>query len=420
MANPTFSFNLQPKEAIAYLKQKGLKQSFNYDEIMHQAHNDSFTVAKIMRNDLLLDMQNSLRKAQEEGLKFSSWKKSIEPMLVDYGWYSKTSVTNPKTGEVKEIHVGSRRLKNIFKTNMRVSYGVARYKKMKALPFSKYWMYISMLLPTTRTTHSAKHGKVLKRDDPWWSTNYPPNAWGCKCKVRAYTKKQLDKRGIKIEKSMGKTIAQKDWAYDVGAGAKKLEKLRDDGIDKLPKKLRAVAKERLKIDTLYTQAIANAPLALQNYLLTNRPIIKKENITIPAQYNPNTKTIVYKEQPQIITFRHELGHHVDKINNYISLKKLSTLKIDQKQLLKNKEAIASLLRDNKEVYINDLFYLNSNRKLGMKTRDIKKTIDFELQAKETFANIFEIILSGNKQRVKIVEEYFPNAYRAIKKIMERL
>jgi len=420
MANPTFSFRLKPKEAIEYLKQKGLKQSFAYNEVMHEAHHKSFTVAKIMRNDLLLDIQNSLLQAQDDGVKFSEWEKRIKPTLIDYGWYGETSATDPKTGEIKEIFVGSRRLKNIFKTNMRVSYGVARYKKMKALPFSKYWMYVSMLLSTTRTAHSAKHGKVLERDDPWWSTNYPPNAWGCKCKVRAYSKAQLERKGITIEKSMGEGVASDDWAYDVGAGAKKIEKLRDDGIAKLPKALRVKAKEELKIDELYSKAIANAPLALQNYLFKNRPVIKKENITIPAQYNPNTKTIVYKEQPQIITLRHELGHHVDKINNYTSLKKLSTLKIDQLQLLKHQVEIEELLKKNKGVYLNDLFYLNSNRAIGGKTREDSKVIDFKLQAKETFANIFEIILSGDKQRLKIVEQYFPNAYRAIKKILERL
>ena len=420
MANPTFNFKLKPKEAINYLKQKGIKQSFHYDEIMHEAHNKSFTVAKIMRNDLLLDMQTSLLQAQEDGIKFKEWKERVEPMLVDYGWYGKTSVIDPKTKEVKEIFVGSRRLKNIFKTNMRVSYGVARYKKMKALPFSKYWMYVSMLLGTTRDAHRAKHSKVLERDDPWWSTNYPPNAWGCKCKVRAYSKEQLEKRGIKVEKSFGKDMAAKDWAYDVGASAKKLDKLRDDGVKKQSSNIRATDKEGRKIEELYTKAIANAPLALQNYLLLNRPVIKKEDIKISGQYNPNTQTIAYSKQPRIITLRHELGHHTDKINENISLKKLSTLKIDQMQLLTHRAEIEKLLKNNKEVYMNDLFYLNSNKKIGMQTRDEEKVIDFKLQAKETFANIFEIVLSGDKERLKIVEQYFPNAYKAIKKILERL
>jgi len=188
----------------------------------------------------------------------------------------------------------------------------------------------------------------------------------------------------------------------------------------LPKDLRARAKEEIKIEELYSKAIANAPLALQNYLLRNRPTIQKQDIKIPGQYDPNTQIIAYSKQPQIITLRHELGHHVDIINKNISLKKLSTLKLDQMQLLKNKTEIEAMLKDNKEVYLHDLFYLNSNRAIGGKTRNDSKVIGFKLQAQETFANIFEIILSGDKQRLKIVMQYFPNAYRAIKKILERL
>jgi len=418
-----FSFSLKPKEAIAYLKKKGLKQSFAYDKIMHEAHHKSFTVAKIMRNDLLLDMQNSLLKAQEDGIKFAEWKKRVKPLLIDYGWYGETSITDPKSGETKDIFVGSRRLKNIFKTNMRVSYAVARYKKMKSLPFSKYWMYVSMLLPNTRGTHRAKHGKVLDRDDPWWSSNYPPNAWGCKCKVRAYSKAQLEKQGIKIEKSMGEGIAKDDWAYDVGAGAKKLKELEKESIDKLPEGVKAVAREELKIEALYSKAIANAPLALQTYLFKNRPGIKtNQAINTPATYLIAQKELLFKEEASIITVRHELGHHVDNLQGFSSVEKLKSLKLDQLEMLKSKhkDKIIAMLKANKEAYIHDLFYLNSKGRFGIKTRDIPKKKLFDLQAKETFANIFEIILSGNKERLAIIKIYFPNAFAIIEKILKEL
>ncbi|MCF6207683.1 MAG: phage head morphogenesis protein [Sulfurovum sp.] len=238
MPNPKFSFSLKPKEAIEYLEQKGFKQSFNYDEIMHEAHHRSFTIAKVMRDDLLLYMHHSLLVAQKEGLGFKEWKKSIRPTLKSYGWWGETEVKDPRTGEVKTIHVGSRRLRTIYETNMRVSYAVGRYKKLKSLPFSKYWMYISMLLPTTRPSHADKHGTVLPRDDTWWDTNYPPNAWNCKCKVRAYSKRDLDKRGIEVAKEAPESIATKDWAYNVGDTSKvgRVEKLNiDDSMDTLPK-----------------------------------------------------------------------------------------------------------------------------------------------------------------------------------------
>ena len=37
---------------------------------------------------------------------------------------------------------------------------------------------------------------VLPVDDPFWSTHFPPNGWGCKCNVRALTREQAEKTGI--------------------------------------------------------------------------------------------------------------------------------------------------------------------------------------------------------------------------------
>jgi len=235
---PSFDFSLKPSEAIEYLKNKGYKLTFDYDEMMHEAHHKAFTVAKVTRLDLLHDIYSSIDKALEEGQTFASWKKELEPTLKKKGWIGKKEVLNPKTGEVKTITVDGHRLKNIFKTNIRVARSVGRYKQQRTGKLTEYWRYIGGLSENPRDGHLAKNGMVLHRDDPWWSTNYPPNGWGCKCRVRAYSKKQLDKRGWSVAKSGGDNIAQKEWAYDIGEGSKvaKLSKIDlNSSLAKLPK-----------------------------------------------------------------------------------------------------------------------------------------------------------------------------------------
>ena len=91
---------------------------------------------------------------------------------------------------------------------------------MQTLTTAIYWRYTSMLLPNTRDAHRAIHGTVLPKDDAFWNTNYPPNAWNCKCKVRAYSKAQLKKRGMSIQPKAPKSVASPDWSHDVGAGSK--------------------------------------------------------------------------------------------------------------------------------------------------------------------------------------------------------
>lgn len=225
-----FSFDLKPKDALKYLKNKGYKFSFNYEELMFEAHHRAFTVAKIMRLDLLMDVHESLINALEEGKPFEEWKREIKPTLEKYGWLGETTVTDPRTGETKTIYVGSKRLETIFNTNMRVSYNVGRYDQMKALPISVYWRYVAILDNRTRPSHQALHGMIRHRDDPFWQKNYPPNGWNCRCKVTAYSEKDIKDRGWTItppDTSLppGYTGPDPDWDYNVGEGNK--QKLND-------------------------------------------------------------------------------------------------------------------------------------------------------------------------------------------------
>ncbi len=215
-----FDFNLEPKAALAYLEGKGYHLTFNYDEMIGSAHHKAFTVAKVTRLDLLNDIFTSLHEAFQSGQTFNDWKNAIKPTLQQKGWWGKKEIADPKTGELKEVYIGSRRIRTIFNTNMRVAYGVQRYQTMRGLTNAIYWRYTSMLLANTRDGHAALHGTILHRDDPFWQVNYPPNDWNCKCKVRAYSLKQLQAKGLKVAGTTPQNIASKDWAYDVGAGSR--------------------------------------------------------------------------------------------------------------------------------------------------------------------------------------------------------
>ena len=46
-----------------------------------------------------------------------------------------------------------------------------------------------------RHQHLAWDGLVLARDDPWWRTHYPPNGWGCQCKVIGLWPRDLARLG---------------------------------------------------------------------------------------------------------------------------------------------------------------------------------------------------------------------------------
>lgn len=293
-----FSFQEAPDEIVDYLKNKGLKLSFDYNELKKEAHDKAFTVAKVTRMDLLNDIHSSLVSAFKSGENFESWKNNIIPTLQKKGWWGEQEIVNPITGEVKKVTIDSRRLKTIYSTNMRVSYQKYRYKQMMELPLSTYWMYRSALLETTRTSHRLLHGTVLSRDHIFWSKNYPPNDWNCKCTVTAHSKRELEKMGIfnKVVTGDIDNFAGPDWDYNVGintniAGIKKLDL--DESLKDLPlvssaknEALKDMTENELKERFYKTLGIIAGNLFIDK---TNDPLIVDDNLFKTANGYPKIK-----------------------------------------------------------------------------------------------------------------------------------
>jgi SPP1 gp7 family putative phage head morphogenesis protein len=135
------------------------------------------------------------------------------PILQKKGWWGTKQSVNPKTGEVKEYKVGSRRLKTIYRTNMTVMDAQTRANEQYQSG-AEYLRYVAIMDSRTRDTHKNLHGLILHKDNNFWAKNYPPNGWNCRCKTFAYTKKQVEKHGWKINKEAPKFNADKDWNYD--------------------------------------------------------------------------------------------------------------------------------------------------------------------------------------------------------------
>ncbi len=200
-----YLINLPPEKAIQYLKGKGYKLSWDWHEVWQDAHKKAFTVAKAMREDILQDIKEAVDKAMVEGQTFQEFKKNLEPTLKKKGWWGEHKIID-KDKNVETVQLGSLyRLKTIFKTNIQTSYMASRYKTHKDNADNRpYWQYIAVLDQRTRREHIELHDKVFKHDDPFWDSFYPPNGWGCRCRVRALDKDNLKTKGLKAEQSKGK------------------------------------------------------------------------------------------------------------------------------------------------------------------------------------------------------------------------
>ena len=271
-----FDFFSEPTAVIEYIRSKRPELHFDYDEIMHATHHRVFTVAKITKIDLLSDIQESLAYAAKDGLGFKEWKKHILPTLAKKGWLGSIEVKNPKTGELKDIYVGSRRLKNIYSTNMRVAYAASRYETQMNSD-AEFLRYVAVIDGKTRADHRALHGLILPKNHKFWDTHYPPNAWNCRCQARSYTKKELDGNGWSVSNKIPNIDPHEDWAYNVGK-TDNLYNVLAQKIAKLPKNS---FKKRLEYELENLKDNANFYTWKQNLNRAINELIIKKDVRSP-------------------------------------------------------------------------------------------------------------------------------------------
>lgn len=248
------AFNLPPEKAVEYFESKGFRITFDWRDMVREAHTKAFTVAGVIKAEVLEDIKKALLEAEKEGLSYGQFKSLIIPTLQKRGWYGRKEVTRPD-GSIKKVDLSMPwRLKTIFNTNMRTSMMAGRYKQMMdATRTRPYWKYLAVEDSRTRESHKVLSGKIFRYDDPIWNTHFPPNGWGCRCRVLSISKDEFEKKGYHL--SDGKTARQlapipPEWAYNPGKRDWKpdLDKYEPKVAEKLEKEIKAL--ENIKPEDL--------------------------------------------------------------------------------------------------------------------------------------------------------------------------
>ncbi|MBF0487542.1 MAG: minor capsid protein [Nitrospirae bacterium] len=224
MPNPdnidlSYAIGLTPKAAVAYFEQKGYKITWDWNEALREAHTRAFSVAKVLRMDVLQDIHDMVEKAITDGITLKEFQDELEPLLKAKGWWGKQEI-GTEDG-IKTVQLGSpRRLEIIYRTNLQTAYMAGRYKGMMAdVDNRPYWQYVAVMDSRTRPSHAALNGKVFRYDDPFWNTHYPPNGFRCRCRVRALDAQDMKDKGLKVESSNSPyRQMQPDYGWDYNPG----------------------------------------------------------------------------------------------------------------------------------------------------------------------------------------------------------
>lgn len=166
-------------EQIAFFRRKLNLPTESWADVYQHEHDWAFVVAGANRDAIVADFRAAVEKAIADGTTLQEFRRDFDAIVARHGWdYS-----------------GGRnwRSRVIYDTNLNTSYAAGRWQQLQSAPF---WQYEHAdWVEHPRPQHLAWDGLVLARDDPWWQTHYPPNGWGCHCKVRGLWPRDLQRQG---------------------------------------------------------------------------------------------------------------------------------------------------------------------------------------------------------------------------------
>lgn len=185
-------------EAISFLRRKLSVPTERWSDVWRQEHDHAFMVAGATKADLLQDLREAVEVALEEGQSLGQFRSNFDEVVASHGWEF--------TGD------RNWRSRVIYETNLRTSWQAGRHAQLtdpdvqQARP---YWQYRHGGSADPRPEHLEWDGMVLPADDSFWDAHYPPNGWGCSCKVISLSETDLEARGIDV--SQAPEVATYEW-----------------------------------------------------------------------------------------------------------------------------------------------------------------------------------------------------------------
>ncbi|MBI0036724.1 hypothetical protein H3T61_00545 [Gilliamella sp. B14384H2] len=169
------------KEQIEFFRRKANVPTNSYVDIYNNEHDYAFVVAGANRNALLNDFRAAIDKAISQGTTLEEFRKDFAEIVEKHGWSYNGSF--------------SWRTRIIYETNLNSSYQAGRYQQLRDAKFPYLEYLHSDYVEHPRELHQSWDHLVLNFNDPWWNTHFPPNGYGCQCRVRGRTKGDLKRMG---------------------------------------------------------------------------------------------------------------------------------------------------------------------------------------------------------------------------------
>ncbi len=167
------------REQAEFFRRKINLPTDGWTDIYTREHDWAFVVAGANRDAIVADFRAAVEKAITGGSTLEDFRKDFDRIVATHGW----------------DYNGGRnwRSRVIYDTNLSTSYAAGRWQQLQDAP---YWQYEHQdWVEHPRPMHVSWNGITLERDNPAWQIMFPPNGWGCHCKVRGLWPRDLQRMG---------------------------------------------------------------------------------------------------------------------------------------------------------------------------------------------------------------------------------
>lgn len=209
-----------PNEAAeAYIRGKAVADPKNFGALPDQLKQRAFTVAGIEQMDVLRQLRDKIAELPK-GANWDNVKKDLARELTPF----------IGSGDAKaDENAAKARADFMLRTHGFQAYAVSRHQQhMSVSKDFPYWKYETVGDSRVRPGHAALDGKVLRADDPWWKTHYPPWDWGCRCIVVALDEEDAMEIGISEQSDMPTSEQGRSYSFDPTNVSLDIEKFHND------------------------------------------------------------------------------------------------------------------------------------------------------------------------------------------------
>ena len=171
---------VKPEAAIAYWKKLSLMTAKQAKELDAGARARAYYVSCLKEMDEIALVHTTIGEALENGSTFDVFRERIA-----------------------RLGLPDHLMKTIFTTNLQTAYAAGRYAKMQAVKKTRpYWRYLTIGDNRVRPSHAVLSGMVFPADHAFWSENYPPNGYRCRCGVQTLSERQVKREKLTVQKKM--------------------------------------------------------------------------------------------------------------------------------------------------------------------------------------------------------------------------